>query len=135
MSTIWVILSELKLFLWQKNVKKVRKNWILKFRNPAKNPIFNFFEFFLLNNHRGMILKRLEKTRHPYLVSFYLISKKPQKPPNSRENREYLENWPIAVFSTPIFVISAKKWLRKVYFHLWIIPDPKKVVQCYLIYA
>ena len=126
MSTIWVILSDLKLFLWQKNVKKVWKNWILTFRNPVKNPIFNFFEFFLLHSHRGIILDRLEKTRHLYLVSFHLISKKPQKPPNSRENRGNLENWPIEKVLTPIFVISAKKWLRKVYFHTCTMPDPQK---------
>ena len=134
MLTIRVVLSDLKLFLWKKMSKKVRKNWVLKFRNPAKNRVFNFFSFFLLHNHRGIILDRIEKTAPLYLVSFYLISEKPQKPPNSRENREYLENPSINFFETMIFVISAKNWFRNVCHLFWGIQSPKFVNQCYLLY-
>ena len=62
----------------------------MKFWNDVTFLIFNFFHIFFFLNYYYYLCYRFKKTDQQNIVSFYLIFKKPQKPPNLRENRKYL---------------------------------------------
>ena len=117
MYTVTITFSPEKSKMCGKNVQKLKKNQNFKFKKSTKIRVFNFFSFFLLQSHFIMPLCWSKKTGCFYLVSFYFIFVKPQKTPNSRENREYFENWRTEIFFDPKFGISDQKLLR-INYHL-----------------
>ena len=94
--------------------RKLTKNPNLKFKKSTKIRVFNFFSFFLLQNHFIKPLCWSKRTACFHHVSFYFIFINPQKTPNSRENRGNLEIGSPEIEKIIIFVISGQKSLRKV---------------------
>ena len=92
--------------------KKFQKICNFKFWNDAKNPIFNFFQIFFFLNHYYDLYFHFKKSDWRNIVSLYLIFKKPQKPPNLREKREYPAKTWINNFFDPKFGISDQKLFR-----------------------
>ena len=95
--------------MYEKNLKNSPKIQNFKLKKSSKTPIFNFFSFFLLQNHHNIIFFPLKKSELIYLISLYLISQKPQKMQFPRENRELWENWTSENFLTPKFELSDQK--------------------------
>ena len=124
MYTVTITYSPEKSNVCQKKCSKIEKNPNFKFKKFTKIRVFNFFSFFLLQNHFIMPLCWSKKTGCFYLVSFYFIFIKPQKTPNSRENRGYLAKKYFFRQMTPKFVISGKKLFRKVYQTCWVRTRP-----------
>ena len=121
MYTVTITFSPEKSKVWKK-CSKIEKNPNFKFKKSTEIRVFNFFSFFLLQNHFIMPLCWSKKISCFYLVSFYFIFINPQKTPNSRENRGNLEIRSTEYFFIIIFVISVIKSLRKVRSRLWRFP-------------
>ena len=100
-----------------KKLKKCQNFSIFKTWKAPENPIWNFFSVFLLQTHFTRPLYWSKKTACFYHVSLYFIFVKPQKSPNSRENREYFENLHMKIFLDPKFRVSDQKLLR-INYHL-----------------
>ena len=115
-----------------KNLKNLRKNtqifrkfWNFKLWNTAKYSIFNFFQISFFLNHYYNLYFHLKFSDCQNLASFHLISEKPQKTPNSRKNRENLENGPWENFLDHEFGISDKFLVRNCFQMFWDVMSTK----------
>ena len=116
-----LVFSEKKIKTRKKFRKKCSKFWILKLKKILQNQLFNFFPVLFLLNHLWDIFFHPKKIEWLYLLSFYFISRKPQKTPNLRENREYTAEFCFLYKMTLKFEISDEKWFRIVFQTCWVL--------------
>ena len=103
-----------------------------KLWKSVKNTIYNFFTLFLLQYHCNNVFYHFQKSEWKNIFSFPPKIEKPRKPQNSRENREYRENWASDHFSNPEFGINDQKWFR---IHLQTYWDPQLIIFCCTVFS